>query len=122
MQFRQGDVFVESIHAEAPPEGARPVPRDRGRIVLAFGEATGHAHAIADGGANLYRVRDQATLWLEVSAAGGVRLVHEEHAPILLPAGWYIVRRQREYSPTAGSLGGFSLVADYRSGESSATI
>ena len=30
-----------------------------------------------------------------------VRLLHEEHAPIDLPAGSYIVRIQREYSPEA---------------------
>ncbi|MGH9523996.1 MAG: hypothetical protein ACRD3E_15850 [Terriglobales bacterium] len=29
----------------------------------------------------------------------GVRIVHEEHAPIVLPPGDYEIVRQREYSP-----------------------
>jgi len=32
------------------PAGLASVPRDRGRVVLAYGEATGHAHAIAEPG------------------------------------------------------------------------
>ena len=31
----------------------------------------------------------------------GGRLMHEEHAPITLPKGWYRVIRQREYVPGA---------------------
>jgi hypothetical protein len=37
----------------------------------------------------------------------GGRVVHEEHAAIPLPKGWYRVIRQREYVP-----GSVRLVAD----------
>ncbi|MGA4862167.1 hypothetical protein ACPB9J_05965 [Streptomyces lavendulocolor] len=37
----------------------------------------------------------------------GGRLVHEEHAPIALPKGWYRVVRKREYVP-----GAYRVVAD----------
>lgn len=30
---------------------------------------------------------------------GGAVLAHEEHHPILVPAGCYELRRQREYAP-----------------------
>jgi len=42
--YRQGDVLL--IRVDALPTGLREIPRDRGRVVLAYGETTGHAHAI----------------------------------------------------------------------------
>ena len=46
--FRQGDVLLVPVRPERLPGHARPLPRDaRGRLVLALGEATGHAHAVA---------------------------------------------------------------------------
>ena len=47
VKFRQGDVGL--IPVASLPDGAKKVPRDKGRIVLAYGEVTGHAHAIYDG-------------------------------------------------------------------------
>lgn len=44
--IRQGDVLLKPV-AELPKD-CTEVPLDRGRIVLAYGEVTGHAHAIAD--------------------------------------------------------------------------
>lgn len=44
--IRQGDVLL--VPVSRLPEGCTEVPNDRGRIVLAYGEVTGHAHAIAD--------------------------------------------------------------------------
>jgi hypothetical protein len=45
-QFRQGDVLVQRV--TSIPEGDTAVARDNGRVVLAYGEVTGHAHAIAE--------------------------------------------------------------------------
>lgn len=42
--YRQGDVLIERI--DSVPDDAQPVPLEDGRIVLAHGEVTGHAHAI----------------------------------------------------------------------------
>jgi hypothetical protein len=42
--YRQGDVLL--IRVDSLPTGLREIPRDRGRVVLAYGETTGHAHAI----------------------------------------------------------------------------
>jgi hypothetical protein len=74
------------------------VPRGDGHLVLAVGEATGHAHAIRDRGAELYRTRS-GRRFLQVLADSGVTLSHEEHAPILVPKGLYEVVRQREHRP-----------------------
>lgn len=41
---RQGDVLVERV--SKTPATLTEIPREAGRIVLAHGEATGHAHAL----------------------------------------------------------------------------
>lgn len=98
---RQGDVLI--IATDRIPAQTRPVARDHGRIVLAYGEVTGHAHAITDPAATLLELPDTeiSTRFLQVLADGGVDLHHEEHATITLPPGTYEVRRQREYAPEA---------------------
>lgn len=100
--FRQGDVLLMQV--EAVPAGAKDVTPDD-RIVLAFGEVTGHAHACYEP-----RTKDRpagkALLW----DAGAERflqviqttaLKHEEHTAITLTPGVYRVVQQREYSPEA---------------------
>lgn len=97
--YRQGDVLLVAV--PNIPEDARPLPRDQGRVVLALGEATGHAHAIADPQAALLET-ELGERFVHVLREGGVLLRHEEHGPVLLPQGAYQVRRQREYAPGAG--------------------
>ena len=102
--FRQGDVSI--IPVTSLPADLVPVPRDAGRVVLAYGEVTGHAHAIASPDAELFATTaDAVDRFLRVRSQ--VALQHEEHATITLPPGDYIVRRQREYQPVA-----FRQVAD----------
>lgn len=93
-QFRQGDVLL--VATISIPCTLAPQERENGRIILAHGEATGHSHAIADQGAILFGA-DIAERYLKVSRP--VRLYHEEHDEIRLPAGTYRVVIQREYSP-----------------------
>ena len=95
--YRQGDVLF--VPVSKIPKGKKRDPRKPESAVLVEGETTGHAHRCAvldavevlDCGEGLYlKVGDE-----------GVSIVHEEHAPIMLPKGGYEVRRQREYSPEA---------------------
>ncbi|MFF2025333.1 hypothetical protein ACFVW2_26455 [Streptomyces sp. NPDC058171] len=107
--FRQGDVLVVPVAKDAVPRSADESPgepRDaRGRLVLALGEVTGHAHAVVGPGR---LVRDQGPLGsFLLHLPDGGRVVHEEHAAIALPKGWYRVVRQREYVP-----GSVRVVAD----------
>jgi hypothetical protein len=97
MMYRQGDVLV--IRSEHVPIGAVPVPREDGKVVLAAGERTGHAHTIAESHAELFAEpsEDVTDRFLRVVGQPAV-LRHEEHAPITLPPGQYVVRRQREYT------------------------
>ena len=93
--YRQGDVFLQSV--QAIPEQAVPVARDAGRIILAYGEVTGHAHAIEAPVAEatlLSAGENERFLRLLTDAD----LVHEEHGLIHLPAGDYQVIRQRVWT------------------------
>jgi hypothetical protein len=87
------------------------VPREGGRIILAHGEVTGHAHAIASADATLYepKVDDAAAAAVGahvlgtrvLSTVAPVALTHEEHDPIHVPAGEWGVRIQRQYEAGA---------------------
>lgn len=93
--YRQGDVL---LIAKSIPRGAKPGKRDKGRIVLAYGEATGHAHAIDAPAVMVFE--HEGTRWIRVPKKGA-ELRHEEHGAIALASGEYEVRLQREYSPEA---------------------
>jgi hypothetical protein len=105
-QFRQGDVLITLLAAAACiPANATPRPRDNGRAILAYGEVTGHAHAIDD-----TETEPAVALFDDPNATDGsffmrvesdTGVVHEEHGRIDLPAGEYRVTRQREYTPEA---------------------
>jgi hypothetical protein len=93
---RQGDVLLIRV---AMIQAAIEIPRDtQNRIVLAHGEVTGHAHAIHDETAELFRGRAANTgVFLQV--VNRVELRHEEHTTVRVPKGAYRVLRQTEYSP-----------------------
>jgi hypothetical protein len=93
--YRQGDVLLRAV--DAVPATAAPVGRDAGRIILAYGEVTGHAHAIdaPEAEATLISTAENQR-FLRLMA--DVDLVHEEHATIHLPRGLYEVILQREWT------------------------
>lgn len=93
--YRQGDVLLERI--EKLPNGVKH-QKVKGEIVLAYGEATGHHHAIKKGKVRLYKDPKTQASYVEVAEAIAA-LTHEEHKPILLEPGVYKVGIQREYSP-----------------------
>jgi hypothetical protein len=92
--YRQGDVLL--VKQDDLPDNAKPATSEAGRIVLAYGEVTGHAHAIDGRLATLYSAGNQRF----VQAEEGATLTHEEHASIALETGVYEVIRQREYTPS----------------------
>lgn len=92
--YRQGDVLIRRIQS-LPKQTAQP----RLTGILAYGEVTGHAHQVEDlTHAEVLEI--DRGLYLRVGE-DGVRVVHEEHAPITLPPGNYEVEIQREYTPEA---------------------
>lgn len=98
-QYRQGDVLVREV-AEIPAAAATPVARDEGRVVLAYGELTGHAHAFGRE-SRITMFRDDGAGRSFIHVAEPAPLQHEEHGAIAVPASNYEVVRQREYTPEA---------------------
>jgi hypothetical protein len=95
-QYRQGDVFLQKV--DKLPENAK-VKKDN---IILRGEATGHAHKVENG--KLYEavledpehiLRQERRMF--VLAKKGTRIVHEEHGPIDIEIGIYIIIRQREF-------------------------
>ncbi len=106
--YRQGDVLVVAV--TRLPQDRTPIGAEDGRLILAHGEATGHAHALrADDGVEFFTTpatkAKPARRYLRL--VKGARLFHDEHLPIDLPPGRYEVRRQKEYAPE-----GIRTVAD----------
>jgi hypothetical protein len=93
--YRQGDVLLRKSRKGKDLKPLAPV---QGRVILAYGEVTGHCHALDAALAELFEDKD-GRLYLRAEA--GATLTHEEHAAIALPPGWYEVVRQREYHPEA---------------------
>ena len=92
MLYRHGDVLIEKV------KKVPPTKRKLKHTILAHGEVTGHSHRIENPkSATLFETPKD--LFLEVTGEEA-RVIHEEHGPIVLPAGYYRVWRQREYSPT----------------------
>jgi hypothetical protein len=95
-QARQGDVFV--IEVDDIPSKTTEVAREDENIVLAHGEVTGHRHRIPSRHATLVRT-EMDSRFMRVTAP--VKLFHEEHSAIAIPAGKYVATIQREYHPEA---------------------
>lgn len=92
--IRQGDVAL--VLVSKLPSEAKDITPDKGRVVLAYGEVTGHAHAVYE--------RESVRLW----QAGAERflqvlvktaLKHEEHSTAYLDPGIYQLPTQVEYHP-----------------------
>lgn len=97
--YDQGDVLlIENSPAET---SGTPIPHDEQRgTVLAYGEATGHAHAIPAAHAATFVLNAQTLRLLRVPAPTLLR--HEEHRALELPANtWLEVDGQVEYVPGA---------------------
>lgn len=97
--FRQGDVLLCQVE-EIPLDAIVAEKKDsqgNARIVLAYGEVTGHAHAIHDLDKVDVFVNGDGTMYIDVREPAGLQ--HEEHGRIELPAGRYQRVIQREYSP-----------------------
>ena len=100
--LQQGDVTLKPI--ESIPSGVKKVEvmkRKKGKIILAEGETTGHAHAISDPGAYLILL-DDGNMLLDVTS-NKVTVYHETHRPIEVPKGKYLVGRVLEFDHVQGS-------------------
>ena len=93
-QYRQGDVLLVPCTI---PHDATPLSRDDTRVVVAYGEATGHCHALTGEATEKLFLDGIEYLRLTVNDM----LTHEEHEAIEVdarpaPLGYRIVH-QREF-------------------------
>ncbi len=96
--IRQGDVLL--IPVKRILDDATPVARDHGRVVLAYGEVTGHSHAIADPAADLVAGPGVADRYLRVRSAGPVDAWRVRSD--LLGQGWLAAYQSRGLIEAAG--------------------
>lgn len=115
-QYRQGDVLIEEIAIDSInlPEAVEEKRDQLGRIVLAYGESTGHAHTVHDGRVKIFNLNGARYLYAPEKADFILR--HEVDGG--MPTGdhnWITVKPsvsglfriggkangQREYSPEA---------------------
>ena len=108
-QVRQGDVFVTPTD-DRPSADAKQV-MDEGRVILAYGEVTGHFHEVIAAEPVSTEADDieaalPPSMLFEEPNGDRFLLVnrpcllrHDEHGPLTLAPGNYRVIRQREYSP-----------------------
>lgn len=117
LQFRQGDVYLFQVDKLPDANKCKPVGKNH---VLAYGEATGHCHAIKKEDCELFEANDNikalakkygvnddraVTHGLRI-VVNNTKLLHgtpskgfsdPDHTSIDLPIGDYIVLRPREY-------------------------
>jgi hypothetical protein len=91
LHYRQGDLLF--VRQDTQPAAALTTRQSN---VIVAGEATGHAHHLQVG--TILEAPDSA-LYLDVTQV--TQVVHEEHGPITLDPGLWLVVNQREYSPEA---------------------
>lgn len=97
-QHRQGDVLVQEIKAPKELDFKRIDP-ENGRVVLAYGEVTGHSHSLDAARVELFEAPG-GRRYLRMLAPSA--LEHQEHGPhTLRGTTWHEVIRQREYAPEA---------------------
>lgn len=102
-KFRQGDVLL--IKIDSIPKTAKKKSKEgKKRIELAFGEVTGHAHALyepdlVEAWGHPENAPEATPDYIEVSEA--TELHHEEHSTVKLDPGCYEVIIQREWDSVA---------------------
>ena len=89
LHYRQGDLLF--VQQDTPPE-TRLTARQGNVIVM--GEATGHAHRLQAG--TILEAPDGSG-YLDITHT--TQVVHEEHGPITLDPGLWLVVRKPAYNP-----------------------
>jgi len=96
--IRQGDVLL--VRVKTIPKEASAVKSEGKKLILAFGEVTGHHHRFEfmDTSHNVKMFQTNTGVrYLDVSAPAD--LLHEEHSTARVPAGLWMLPVQVEYTP-----------------------
>lgn len=94
--YRQGDIlFVELDKKDYESNYLRHSHYKKEDLILIKSDVTGHSHKLSSGEINLFSNILNNGVFAVIRADGKTCALHEEHKPILLPKGYYEVRRQR---------------------------
>ena len=89
--YRHGDVIL--VPREVP---AGAVLQKEKQVVLAYGEVTGHSHAM-NGACMMFKYSDARYLRVQDEL---VELRHEEHGCLQIPQGDYEIIIQKDFEPS----------------------
>jgi hypothetical protein len=90
---RQGDIGILFTSLTPKHSAVKVAPDASGRLTLGHGSATGHRHTVSAQDADLYEHGQDLLLIVHKDTP----MLHPEHENKVIPAGSYIVRRQREW-------------------------
>lgn len=100
IHYRQGDILI--IRIDKIPNGARPMKKRNGSLILAEGEIVGHCHEIKEPTAKGWLLGD--AMYLDLKKKTETDVFHPDHndptknkIPQILKPGQYQVIRQVEY-------------------------
>ena len=94
--FRQGDLYLQKV-TEKNIEDFQKVNTENGKLILAYGEVTGHHHSIAAcPGVELFK-NAEGEMILKIDSK--VTIEHHTHSGIILDPGMYEAYIQEEYDP-----------------------
>lgn len=96
--WRQGDIFFVKLDNAPGLEDASPIESG----IIARGEEPGHVHRVSPAslaaGAELTLIA--GSMYLRAPKTGAA-IVHDEHGPVELPVGVYVVVNQQEFDGLA---------------------
>ena len=104
--IRQGEVLLTRASSNTVTDAHRPVPSEDGRVVVAVGETSLHAHVMRDPSVCML-AREGVSDRVITVGKELVQLILEggesapgvpRHGAIPVPKGTYIVRTQREWT------------------------
>jgi len=87
---QQGDVIIKRVDVDMVD--MQKIKKSTKGFILAEGEATGHAHRVAD---DIELFEKEGTLY--INSKGGFTVEHEEHKPITIEKGTYEIGIVQEY-------------------------
>lgn len=106
--YFQGDIVISKLPKDQKiPEGLKKLKPEVKGLVLAYGETSGHAHALRETTkVDIYYNDIESNksdngfleMYIHVKHPQGVYLTHEEHDKIFLPMGFYVKFNQKEYT------------------------
>lgn len=98
--YRQGDVLIREV--EIPRQAAPKITKQK-EVILAYGEATGHCHALK----KAVELNQGEERYLALKTKTPVPLTHQEHTHLPIVPTTYLIVQQGEWNE-----GEFRRVAD----------